>query len=94
MRIFRRKPSAPDPPVIDPLAAVDAGRVTRIAREWTKELGGFQSPQADAALLGMCVSATAVSAALAEKRGENKLDAQMRCICQGLKVRNPEQSSR
>ena len=77
MGLFSRKP-----PSIDLLGAA---RVTLLAREWAKELGGFQSPEADAVLLGMCTAATSVSGALAERQGKNRDNVQWECICQGLK---------
>ena len=63
---------------------IDADRVTLVAREWTKELGGFQSLEANAALLGMCHAATSATGTLAEKQDLKATDAQWECIRLGL----------
>jgi hypothetical protein len=64
-----------------PFEAIDAGKVTRAAMEWTRELRGFQSPEADAAFLGICFAATAV---VKDAAGKNGLHAQWQCIRKGL----------
>jgi hypothetical protein len=85
MSLFRRRPPTPTPSGTGPFDTIDAARVSVVARKWVKELGGFESPEADAALLGMCRAVTSVSGTLAEKQGQNKDDVQWKCIRQGLK---------
>jgi hypothetical protein len=75
MGLFRRREPAD--------MGIDAARVTLVAREWAKELGGFQSPEADAVLLGMCSNVTLVSAV--GRQGRDRDDVQWKCICRGLK---------